>query len=353
MQASAQDNSDIDPNVDGDLSAGRCISKGNVDFILFLRSIIWSDGLEGYTAIWEDVLYKNQCQANDIISLINQQDKIERYIRDAFLTCNTQKLPNMKRAYSEINAELYYVRNIVDGSVVVNLPYDVLTYRFGEDGEALFTSRNKIYADMKERYVDSGQFAKTEFDVFFNRLELKYEDKKKSYIFCENSSWSTVSDKWDEFIKTAGGVAPAWEKLEKGVGGRVEKLVESLPDSSFDGFLDGLVQLNINNQDAATGYQEIYDDLSYYSPEFGSSGPTYGLLLGAIESEEFNDTIENMQKIMNSRFEALYKEGSDATVEAMVSELDNLNSAIVDGLPAINKVYSCVETMNNRQCSGN
>src|SRR3989338_4696742 len=173
VAAQAQTPEEIDPQTEDGLSVGRCISKGGLDFGLFWNSVIYNDDLkEGVIEPWKDILNRNQCQAFDVIGLVKQQDSVRSMVRDSFLTCDTDQLPNLKMAFHKLTAEIYYVRHIVDGGIVMNLPYDLLKHRFFQ--ESAIMDRTKIYNDMRKKYVKEDMLQQDQFDQLFLLLETKY-----------------------------------------------------------------------------------------------------------------------------------------------------------------------------------
>lgn len=349
VSAEDEDKSLIDPYIGDNLSMAKCFAKGNTDILLFLNTIIFNDGIkEGIIEPWKDVLSRNKCQMIDVVSLIKQQDKIRKYIRDAFLTCNNQKLDSLKRAFNTLNAEIYYVRHVVDGSIVISLPYDILSTRILEDPESMFYPTQKLYNEMFERYVNGGDFEKGEFDVFFAKLGFKYKDRKNTYVLCENDSWEEVSQKWSEFIESIGGLAPAWKNLEKGIAGRAEKIVEATTDQGIVAYLSGIIQINLNNMALKPGFEEVLNSIEKYVPNVDV--PTQSQLLRALDSADSTYNTAQMRQSLVSEFEVLYKDINDSGVSIIVNELDLLNETLDDSFSPLNGILDCSRMMNFRQC---
>jgi hypothetical protein len=340
-----------DPYIDGDLSVAQCIANGNIDFNLFLDSIIYNDGfVDGIFEPWMDVLTRNKCQAADVSGLIKQQDKIRKYIRDAFLTCKNEKIPSLRVAHTKLNIEIYYVRKVVDGEMVLSLPYEFLTTRMLSDEESLYTPSDELYSDMYYKYVAAGEISKEDFDLFFSKLEFKYKDRKKTYIICEESSFDQVKDKWQEFKDTGAGTIPALKNLKKTVGGRYEKIAEALTDVGFADYLSGLIQFNLNNMDAKEGFMEIYENLDKYVPNIDV--PTQSDMLLALNIAEQEYDYMSLKNELASNFEVLYRDTSDLAVELLVTELDDFNNTIEDSFAPLDSLLECTEVMNDRQCPG-
>lgn len=346
--------SDTDANVEGGLSFARCIQKGNTDFVLFLNTFIFNDGFyDGVIEPWKDILMRNKCQSTDIGGLINQQDKVRQYIRDAFLTCKSEKVPALKRAMDELNIEIYYVRNIVDGGVVASMPFDLISTRQAENPETLKTSTVKIEADIKEKYSGKTVLSDSELDILIAKLHIKYKDRVNEYIVCKNDSWEQVSKKWKEFIDSAGGLGTAAKTAEKEIAGAAEKLVESINADSLKATYKGWLQININNLEAKEGLTDIANKFKQNAPTTGSSGTiTQSALLDAISVSDTNYDLNKTRSEMNTKFKSLYKETSDSGTQLLVTGLDAYNTTLKDTFPILNKILEGTKDMNKRQCPG-
>ncbi|MEK7672243.1 MAG: hypothetical protein AAB373_00005, partial [Patescibacteria group bacterium] len=263
--ASAAEVNNTDPSTDGKLSLIKCIDKGNLDFLTFLKAATLSDGVtEGFFEPWVDVIYRNQCHSMDVYGLIKQQDKVRMAIRDALLTCQKEKMPQLKRAFTRLNAEIYYVRHIVDASLITRLPSEITE----EFRESLYTDRNKLYGEMAEKYIGEDGLTQQELDMFFIGLEAKYEGRKASYIVCEKSSWETVGEKWEEFMKffsDGAGVIEAGESISA----NAEKLGEELAtiktvelftgEEGFTDYVTSFTKVTLNGLPVKDGLSEIGD----------------------------------------------------------------------------------------------
>jgi len=346
--------SDMDAGVDGGLSVGRCIQKGNLDFILFLNTLIFNDSFyDGVIEPWKDIFSRNKCHATDISNLIKQQDKIRTYIRVAFLTCKNEKIPALKTALEKLNIEIYYVRNVVDGTIMATLPFDLLSTRMAENPDSLYISKEKLYSDILAKYQGKTTLSSSDLDLHFAKLDLKYKDKKKEYVICQNDSWKQVAEKWKEFINTAGGIGPAVEKSVKEIGGAAEKLVESVNADSLKASYKGWLQVNVNNMTAEEGVKEIAEKLSKNIPSSGGTGTiTQSALLDAIEISGTQHDIDKKRLEMSAHFHSLYRETSDAGTELLVTNLNNYNTILKDSFPILSKLLEGAKMMNDRQCPG-
>ena len=395
-----------DANTNSGLSVAKCFEKGSLEYVLFLNTFIFSDGItEGIVQPWKDVLVRNQCHGMDISGLLNQQDKVSKYIRDAFLTCKTEKLPAYKRAFNEINAEIYYVRHVVDAGVVVSLPYDLLSIKVSTlkaidgnlENSEFYYPREKLYTDMKEKYATDGYFDDDSFNLLFGKIENKYMDKKEQYVLCEAGSWDVVAEKYQEFKdsfskmgedfeKDIGGAA---EKFSESVGGEGGFPIESFNAKGFGDFLNAYVQKNVNKQAPMDGLSELREYSKEYTDMLKDAAKTvadmakdattkqndgYDFDFGEEEGEEeeilppskLPDSVEKLltsYQIEQNRFdteamrskmagviEANYGNVGDQVINAYVSELNELNTTITAAYPKINVIKECAKKMTEKQC---
>lgn len=364
----AAEPSNIDPYINGDLSPGKCIDKGGLDFELFWDSVIYNDNLkEGVVEPWIDVLKRNQCHSNDVYGLIKQQDKIRKYIRDAFLTCNTQKLSQFKKAFNKLTSEIYYVRHVVDVSMF---------------SKAIETNRTDLYNKMSGQYVNEDFFSQQDFDNFFIQIESKYKNRRDKYIECEKGSWQAVGEKWEEFVKFFTEDAAGLKEAQKSIGVKIMgsgenvsqnslsnelkslKTVELFTtDESFTDYLGSYVQMNINNAKPKDSLQEVNDFLS--RQQFGSTSksatPTQRELAA---SKNLSDTIFAIDQTtldIKTTFDGLYRKSADENLELFINGLDGrLTEGQNDGLiEIINNSFVPLSDMLkmskrilDRQCPG-
>lgn len=348
-QAANDDKSAVDPYKDGGLSVGSCIVKGNLNFIGFLKSATFSDGiLDGMIEPLNDVIKRNQCQSSDILMLIKQRDKVRKQIRNAFFTCSSQKVPTLKRSFASVNAEIYYARHVVDGAIVISLPYELLSTRMLENEDSLYTPKAKLYQDMFDRYVDNGDLTQSEFDLLFNKLETKYKTKKKKYVICDGGAWDQVSAKFKEFVETAGGITPAWKDLSRGVKGSAMRVAKTATETSFKNWITGIVAVNLNNEALRPGFKSILENAARYVPSGGT--PTISSVLEAVTKESRSHNVDNIRSAISGNFETLYKGASDEATQSFVTAVDNLNTAIIEAQGPLDKLRGCSSTINDRQC---
>lgn len=352
-----------DPYTDGKLNVIECLDKGGHDFLLFLNASTFSDGMTGIYEPWKDIFDRNQCHSNQVYSLIKQQDKIRKAIRDSFLTCETQKLPKLKKAHNRMNAEIYYVRNIVDGGVVVSLPYDLVSRRVGD---IVIADRQQLYSEMYERYVGEDGFEPQEFDNFFGGLESKYAESKNTYIDCSKNSWEGVSEKWNEFMEFFGEDMAGLKDAGKNIAAEAGKLAKEAQtiktvelftnELSLREYAGAFVKVNLNGLDPKEGLQEIGDYLGKYGESV-----TQGDLLSAKSKADRQHDVEKIKVDLKGEFTLLYANSSDESTELFLNNLDGRSSdggdsgllEIIEGsFGPLNEIKQGSKTMLDRQCPG-
>ncbi|MEK7085823.1 MAG: hypothetical protein AAB953_02305, partial [Patescibacteria group bacterium] len=337
--ASAAAPSDVDPYKDGNLSVIKCIAKGGLDFGLFLDASIYNDSLkEGIVEPWYDVLRRNQCHTNDIYGLIKQQDKMRKAIRDSFLTCKTQKLPQLKKAFNKMTAEIYYVRHVINSGLIISLPFDIVNYPLFK--KSVEIDRSIIYNEMYTKYVNKNSFTPEDFDKFFLQTESKYQDRKAEYINCEKGSWQAVGEKWNEFVKFFSEEGAGLKEAVKSLGAKAAadkgpslkneitsmKIVELFTtDESFTDYLGSFVQMNVNNLEPADSLEEVSNFLSKDSAGGGGRGVSGGEVAASKQVSDALFEFEKTETEMRSHFDTLYRKSGDESLELILNNLDGRN----------------------------
>lgn len=336
----------------GDLSLERCIAKGEIDFGAFVDSLLYNDGfVDGILEPWRDVLSRNQCQSNDIYSLIKQEDKIRSAIRSAFLTCNNESVASLKKAYFKLMMEVYYARHIVNSGLTIGLPVPAQVTLLKD---ASVADRSKLYKDMSEKYIGDSFMSKQDFDLLFLKLESKYQSRKDQYISCDKGSWQAVGDKWQEFMKffsDGAGLKDAKNTLKAKVSGdkgnslkndlKSIKTVELFTtDESFKEYISSWAQINVNNLTP----QDSLDEAKAFLDRRLSSGG--GLSQGAYSNVKANAKatyqLEKDISKIKANFDSRYKIASDQSQELFLNALDGRQTGEAnDGLlEIINNSFS-------------
>ena len=361
-------NADLDDTGKDGVDLIECIRKGKYDFIAFINASVSNENfVELFTETWKDLFFRNACHALTVLGLLEQRNSVRAAIRDASLSCGGAKpslesdcgdgedndgdgkidkddaeclddgeldedyneevgeIPNqLEERYKEINAEIYYVRNIVDGKLTLSLPFNLLSTR-------LFTkpaikNRDKLYTEMKEKYVSKDFFDQEEFDILFLDIESKYgkglytgedcgdgedndgdgdiddadtscneerldkqgkptgetkynpklqesdcnftdkdarNDIKCNFISCKSGSWQQVAEKVKEFEEGWEAIKEAWGEVED----QAAQLADDARElgnrfSSAKNFFGPLFEFKLNNQKFADGFSQMAKDLA-------------------------------------------------------------------------------------------
>lgn len=356
---------------DSKLSVARCVARGNFEFGLFLRSIVYSDGFsEAFIEPFNDVLVRNQCHAGDVFYLTRQLDRLRKAIRDAYTTCATHRLPSLKEGYNRTLAELYYVRHVVDAGIVRRLPFEILGGRIGQD--AAITNREDLYRDMSNRYIRSYFFTKDEFDALFLRFESKYKNKVETYIRCESEDWNAVKDKFFEFIDffAEGDVLhmQGWQDVgaraadvgEEFVPTRTIDMVKEVLDGNKMAALDytqSIVQVNLNNFRLEKGAGRMGDFLADSLPTFDRP-TTHSEIFGILEGAERRYNLDKMENDLKVEFSNLYFTMSDQSSEILLNTLDGrgvpqtgLIEILDESLPVLYGLKEKASNIHKKQCT--
>lgn len=336
--------------------------KGDLELGTFLQSII---GNNGFSQIYEPIfdLFRNTCQVLDIMALDSELDAARKAIQQAFLMCDREEIPSIERAYYEIDAELYYVRNLVKlkfGSAMGELldTASMGTVDIGEKKDVELEDSDVLYNDMSEKYGEFfGKYGGEEFGIVMDRITTKYESRKEKYVDCDENGWQRVKDKFVEFIDNLGGLREGAEAIEDAALSGAEAIQESAEElkkigsSSSEGFVKNMFDVKLNGLDPQKGFEEILDAVK--ENDFWSSGGDtidQGTLLNAMGSARVEYEAKVQKAKLEARYEALYKHNTDAHVRAFIKAVDEFKFYVIKGIATIGQVEDCVEHMLDKQC---
>lgn len=341
------DGSTYDAN--GNLNIANCFKKGSAGFMTFLDSVIWSDDfVDSLIEPWKDVLVRNTCQAFDILGLIQQRDKLREQIRSAYLTCRNEKIPQLKTAYYKSIVEITYVRSIVMGGWIKKTLAPIATVR----------------KNLSDKFVDTEKwFTPSEFDIFWNELELRYAEAKSQYIDqCQMTSWNGVLKKltaFYEYVLKGGFVDDAKKDWNKSVGSRAAKINQAWTDMTDweNGFSD-MFQVNVNNGSASDFWNKFtksFSDVNVFDPANPFNANSVGTTEEAFQTQERADYSQRQTVLYNTlstRFYSLYIKGGDTMTEQFMTQANALNDNITGSFSTLENLQKKAESINARQCSG-
>jgi hypothetical protein len=334
----------------GDVSVIRCTAKdGEVNFSLFLQSMVNNDSF--YDSIIEpfnDILSRNSCHANDILTLVRQLDRIRSQIREKSFQCETEDIPQLKKAYVQNAAEIYYVRNVFDGGLALRLPFNLLKNK--EVNEKLVADRDKLFTDMKQKYFKKDVFTEAEFLGFFLNLESKYSSRIQDYAYCEGGQWATVSQKWREFqnfitndfggLRSAyNGIARESERFSTEVK-RTNTVQMFTDEGSFTNFVQSFGSIKLDEEPTAPVLQRLKTDRVVDRQDF------LNIQFQAVEER----STKKLETEMLTNFYSQYAVSGDGT-EAIVASLNNLSQIIEESYSDIDTLVDGSDKINSRQCT--
>lgn len=349
-----------------DLKIASCIAKSvSTRGQTYVRFLVDTMSLEGFyqevIEPWGDILWSNQCQAFDILALIDRQDQIQRSLRNSFLTCDLGQLAAKQKAYYRIGAEIYYARHVVKRKVVVSVPYISLQELGAYQPE--FADNKTLKSEMERLYVRKGKMTQREFDDLYYELQVKYSERKQEYKICPNTSWQEVADKFWEAVEH-------FESLGKEFGQNVSKKAQSIGTafnamvhsySSLDAFLASHLEMSIDADFG--GMLEDLGELVYvFKPgidfvdamidgireQLASQGKTvtqnrdytYADIAAATSDITKRVYIHDVQAELEADFEARYMFAGNS-VETFTDELDRLNRAITGSFGVLDQINKC------------
>lgn len=321
---------------------------GGFEFIAFLKVTAGFNGFDGMLEYWKDFL-RNDCHAFDLYSLDDQQDAVKKSIQDAFLNCESQKVPDLEQQYNKLEAEVYYVRNLTKVSAV----NETLSLGIANTGIEDLTLNDDAY--IKDLMITKKKFNDRieDFDKFFESLGSKYSDRKYQYIKCEETGWEEVVEKFKEFIDNLGGLKEGAESVANVVEEEAARFdnATNFPKGTLGGFVKNAFAIKVNNLPAAKGLSDIAEDISAqdFWSSYGEQRESSAILNAAGKARTERESLIN-RTVLEAKYSALYKSTTDASTKEFLKAVDNLQFYISEGIASLRNVFSCVDTMVKKQC---
>ena len=325
--------------------------QGELELGAFLQTLIGFGGWNSYLEYWKD-LFRNDCHSDDILMLDAQQDKVKKEIQDLFLQCRRDEIPPLEKAYYEIDAEITYVRGLVNVSWINEIADPVMDIVDKSIQDIYFTpTRPELYNELSERYGERIE----DFDQFFDGLEVKYSERKYSYIKCnDGSGWDRVKKKFDEFVENVGGFKDAAEEVEEEFEeevGRLNRAIDN-PPSSVKDFINNSFGLKINGLDPEKGMAEIFAEAKKHDFWSGGGSVDSRTYFNAISQEGTRYSAEKQKATLEAKYESLYRKNTDETIKEFLHTVGSLQSILMASMDELGGVYDCVDVMVKKQCPG-
>ncbi len=293
----------------------------------FISSTISVDEFLEY---WTDILIRynrNTCYYMDIQYVLKQIDTTRSALRKAILACDDDQVGPLKTRFYELKLELDYLRLFVS---------------FADKGGRLI-SEEKVYKQLKEKYVDTGlDFTKEEFDILFDRYQTKYKGNFSSiYQRCSDGSIKQLVDRWDKLVETLKSMQASSKAVKADFDRAINK-----PPQGMQNFIKNLEQAQKESIEAQKNPEEIFNQTTQ---ETGTE-PTIDQLTVAIEENKQDYQEKIQQASLTAKYEALYKHGGDSLAESYEKVLKDLDKIVKDSYKPLEDLKRCAKESADRQC---
>ncbi|MFC1655882.1 hypothetical protein ACFL3C_03370 [Patescibacteria group bacterium] len=301
------------------------------DWASFISSVISYDSFSEY---WKDMFYrynKNICYYTDIDNILQQVEKAQEQIRNAFYTCDAARATQLKTRYYELEAELFFLRNFVDisKSEIKTVPdkkiHEALRGNF-VIGKSYFTEERstELFEQFKQKY---GKRVATTYkecsDPGLEALTKKFKDLKKSFQnMASGKTGTSLKDYWNKSLNT--------------------------PVKRTGNFLGGVLDARINGLPPKEAVDNIYKEVQKSLPP--DTPPTLNAVQNAIAKEEDDYAAKLEKASLLAEYEALYKNGTDSMAKDFEAKLKQLDSIIKGTYPAFNSLIECSKKAKDKQC---
>ncbi len=306
------------------------------DFDIFLTSLVSYDDFVEY---FKDIFTRNNCHRDDIFALQTQLEKQNAQVRKAYENCQVGNLPKLKDKAYKLQMEIMYLRKFV-----INNPDKASGAKeiIAVPKEAVKSQLENYFVNDKEIYKNSAAFL-----TVYNEVLKKYASKLNDYNNCKDATWEELTQKWNEFLQTAGGLSTGLDKMKKSIEKKEKKLNESPPNRKGS-FLEKITEMRVNGVKPREGLSEIYNEFNKNLPQ-GSLGG-YGELLQNVQSAKKTYELEVSEAELLGKYKMLYGEDTDPAVATLVQKIGELNQTLKDTFPVQNSLFECSKKIREKQC---
>lgn len=301
------------------------------DWLAFSASVI---SFEDFKEYWVDIFYrynKNICHYMDIANIQNKMHNLRTQIREAYYANSYNRLETLKTRYTEMEVELYYVRNFV------TFPHSDVTK----------ISDEKIYREIRRRFHIENPyfFYESEVKELFDRYNEKYESRVQAYKDCQDPGLQALIVKWDSLVENLKAMSG---KTEEGIQAKWNQTVNT-PVKRTAPFTIGNTLERLDNLPAPKTVLEIQNEAEKDVPEH--SAMTIEHLQRAVSLHREETLQKEQTALLMAEYETLYKKGGDSSTTELVDKLKEINKIITDTLPILDTLESCAKKTGDRQCS--
>jgi len=318
----------------GQLSAQAQVKSGKEalcerDWSTFISATI---SYNGFVEYWKDIFYrynKNICYYMDIDNVLQKLEKSREQLRNAFLTCASDRTLSLTKTYYKLEAELYFLRNFVDLG----------------NNKLIKVADEKVYQGFKnEFYLNQSYFTDKEVLDLFKQFKAKYGDRiTKTYAQCQDPGIKMIKDKWNSLVtnfKNMGGSGKAikdhWDKSL------------NTPVNRTGQFLNGVMDIRLNGLPIKKGITQIYNEMKKQMPV--EAEPTIIDLQNKNVAESESYAAKTEKASLMAEYEALYKYGSDNMAKDFENKIKELNKIISNTYKPIENMTDCAKKTKDRQC---
>ncbi|MEK7544598.1 MAG: hypothetical protein AAB551_00530 [Patescibacteria group bacterium] len=302
--------------------------------------IRYGTSFRDWGANWKDIFGRNACQRDDILAIQKNLEGVRHDIRTKIFNCSAGSLDSLIATNLKLETELEYVRSAVSNHIERT--------DGNPDNAVIVNDRDVIYNNLKTELVFNRKLYNSEvFDEIFLKVESDYSGRIADYVSCSDPTFEELSNKWNNFVESAAGIKPAWDKLDTTVQAKWKNIKDS-PSQRSGNYLGGFLDIKLNGLNPQQTLGDIVEKLSEISP---SGAPSFLDTLNANEAEQSRYFTEQNQAMRLARYEAIYANGSDDVAVSLAASVVRINSVIKDTFPVLKGLGECVSAVASKQCA--
>ncbi len=303
---------------------------------------------------------------------MNRIDKLRQQLRRAFYVCDEVSTTRLTAQYTELSAELYYLRHFIDTT-----PFTSSNSKSNVKNDDVFkrpSFRTQFIQKMLKQHL-SLDYALS----LFNRFETKYAPEIEVYKNCSDPNLGILKLKLKELGNTFNTVKKLGQRFAYTTARTAKKsqqridanpgLLTVFSSSSASDFFKRALDFRVNGSNITepNAYDQLIEGVAQnLNQNLPGSNPV-GNKIGAVAktptstlssmaqdvlSSQARDADSNLEAIYYTELNIKYRQVSGVGLEQDYRLLNNLESIIKGTFPDLADLKTCTASIINKQCGG-
>jgi len=316
--------------------------------------------LPGTDAVLDDFgdILRNQCQVDDISKVQSQMEQTKKAINQALIKCDANSINTLQNNYAVLEFELYFVRNFVDT----------------KDGQYIIKNTKDLEKEAENYLRTYTNLQQTEITIITANLTQKYSSRLIIYKDCGPfKGWEKVSERFAKLVKSIEQASTSFTQTAESLGTdkkttsaaatktdketqKAQAKKDAIKRSTAESvkkYLGEHIGINAPAQpDRVVGSSDLERMKITIPGASQTGGESISQVTADINKSQYIFKIDQEISSLKSRYDILYGEAGDSSINDLLSKLDKLNKTIEDTNKKVLPItLQCLAMPNEKQCT--